>query len=144
MSTYVCYHLPSDRDDPEHPNAFLIPKSAEDITLKDVKQAFPLPGSYHFRFKVKFDSGSYWIDCVDDAASVPLFGSRRIVAKVLRLTWTNGQTGLFPDRPANPPSPVKPSQQVSKPDAYGDLFSTTPATTQYPGPAKVAELDLFS
>ncbi len=91
MATYVCYHLPSDRDEAEHPNAYSVPKQGEDITLRDIKDSFPLPGDYHFRFKVRLDSGFYWLDCTDDAANVPVFAPRRIVAKVLRLSWQNTQ-----------------------------------------------------
>ena len=53
----IYYHLPSDNDDGSFPNAFPIPKNQADIKLKDIKEKFPLPGTYHFRFKVSFNIG---------------------------------------------------------------------------------------
>ncbi len=140
MTTLVCYHLPSDRDDAEHPNAFVVKKFAEDVTLKDVKSNFPLPGEYHFRFKTKFDSGAvYWIDATDDSAKVPLFGSNKIVAKVLRLSWNN------PRKPD--PAPVTATRPVTiANNKMHDLFGSNSPATQKPAAAKlphVGDLDLF-
>ena len=132
MSIFVCYHLPSDRDDSEHPNAFTVPK--ENITLGELKKAFPLPGTYHFRFKT--DAG-FWLDCTDENACVPLSGPRRIVTKVLRLSWTNAST------PAA--VPVKPVTSPNKPADSMDLFGSSPVSHKTERTnAKVAELDLFS
>lgn len=145
MSTYVCYHLPSDRDDAEHPNAFAINKPTEDVTLADIKEAFPLPGEYHFRFKVKMDTGSYWIDFTRDQDVVPAYGHRRIVAKVLRLSWDPRVTAPVSKVSTPPASVVNVKQTV--PD-HVDLFGgSTPAQrSAVAGPSHggVTEFDLFS
>jgi len=131
MSTTVCYHIPTDRDEPDHPNAFVIPMHANEITLGDVKQTFPLPGNYHFRFKVE---GGFWMDCTDECTHVPLFAGKRIVAKVLRLSWSTpsvGKTVLPELKPVVAPSV--------------DLFSSTPtaapARSEKP---RVSDFDLFN
>lgn len=131
MTTLVCYHLPSDRDEAEHPNAFVMKQYAEDVTLKDVKANFPLPGEYHFRFKTRFENGSvFWVDTTDEDARVPVFASNKIVAKVLRLSW-KGESRTAPILPAN-------SNHTPK---INDLFgSHSPPATK---PAHVGHLDLF-
>lgn len=49
-------------------------------------QNFPLPGSYHFRFKKKLgESKVVWLDMVDDSAEVPAFDGV-ILAKVTRIS----------------------------------------------------------
>lgn len=51
------YFIPSDGDDPAHPNVFQLPSDlvkGGSVLCGDVKNHFPLPGSYHFRFKKKF------------------------------------------------------------------------------------------
>ncbi|KAL8273081.1 hypothetical protein Esti_003002 [Eimeria stiedai] len=47
----VLYFVPNDGDDPATPNCFFLsrPKGGAPITLRDVRDNFPLPGSYHFR-----------------------------------------------------------------------------------------------
>lgn len=77
------------------PNVFLAPKPRHQgapPTLGQIKQAFPLPGRYHFRFKSPITPGgdrekhslSVWMDCVDDRQPVPTWQST-IVAKVTRI-----------------------------------------------------------
>jgi hypothetical protein len=148
MSTLVCYHLPCDKDDSEHPNAYPIRKSAEDITLRDVKETFPLPGEYHFRFKVKVDSGSYWMDITDESEFVPIFAQRRIVAKVLRINWANQKKAGSRHSTSEIPKP----EISSRPQAFSgiDLFGgnipivekATLRTGKQSNP--VSDLDLFS
>lgn len=137
MSAIVCYHLPCDHDEADHPNAFVIHMNPTEITLRDVKAAFPLPGNYHFRFKVE---GGFWMDATDENAHVPLFGHKRIVAKILRLSWTSVEavTKAAPALPQFKPATSAPSM---------DLFSSTP-TAQ---PARkenpknnVSDFDLFN
>ncbi len=146
MSTYVCYHLPSDKDDADHPNAFAVEKLTEEVTLRDIKSAFPLPGEYHFRFKVKLDNGSFWLDFTRDDDVVPAFGHRRIVAKVLRLSWNNlsqntSSRATVPVVPASAPKHVIPD--------HVDLFGGNTPGNQRGRAAPsantaVTELDLFS
>jgi len=74
MSTsYVYYSVQGDRDDPEHPNAFVISKPYDRILVGDVRECFPLSGNFHFRFKIKYEAyGHVWLDLTDDARKVPI------------------------------------------------------------------------
>ena len=146
MATYVFYHLPSDKDDPEHPNAYQINKPVDEITLQDVRENFPLPGKYHFRFKVRLgdSNSSYWLDVNDDSKIVPPFGPRRIIVKVLRLSW---------DGPSHSkkPTPVPAAAKVVNHTVADsiDLFSTskTPVHSKpvdnHLSKGGVGDLDLF-
>ena len=108
METLVLYHIPSDRDDPETPNAFVIPKPAEQISLKDVHENFPLPGEYHFRIK---HGNNLWLDL---RPGQPLtISGKRIVLKALRVSWNSraapviqtAQAAAAP-RPSPAPAPT--------------------------------------
>ena len=46
----VFYIVPNDGDEVSTPNCFFLmrPKGAP-LTLRDIKQQFPIPGTYHFR-----------------------------------------------------------------------------------------------
>ena len=85
MSTIVVYHIPSDKDDPETPNAFKVAKEPSLVTLADIHALFPLPGRYHFRGKLN----GIWLD-LTESTPVPLPGltGNKLVLKVLRLSWT--------------------------------------------------------
>lgn len=93
MST-IKYFLPEDGDNEENPNVFLAPKPSRPgypPLLGQIKDSFPLPGSYHFRFKTALVPGTdrdkhavaVWMDCVDDSKPVPVW-QNSIVAKVTR------------------------------------------------------------
>ncbi|ESS28495.1 hypothetical protein TGDOM2_220090 [Toxoplasma gondii GAB2-2007-GAL-DOM2] len=97
--TFIYYVIANDGDDLRCPNAFRIPKKTTYITLSDVRRHFPLPGTYHFRFKVKVkenpwpatDSSSaqqpfVWLDVLDDDQPLPLY-DHRIYVKATRLSW---------------------------------------------------------
>lgn len=61
--------------------------------MAEIKNAFPLPGKYHFRFKSALVPGgdreknsvAVWMDCVDDRLPIPIWRNS-IVAKVTRLS----------------------------------------------------------
>jgi hypothetical protein len=147
MATYVFYHLPSDKDDPDHPNAYQINKPADDITLQDVRDNFPLPGKYHFRFKVRLgdSNNSFWLDVNDETKIVPAFGPRRIIVKALRLSWEDSSR-------SKKTSPV-PSVVNTKVTGHSvadsvDLFSATKpqlhSNATHAGKSNlVGDLDLF-
>jgi hypothetical protein len=89
------YFIPEDGDSEVFPNVFLAPKPRQPgypPTLGEIKNAFPLPGRYHFRFKSPLVPGSdrdkgsmaVWLDCADDTQAVPTWKSN-IVAKVTRI-----------------------------------------------------------
>lgn len=145
MATYVFYHLPSDKDDPDHPNAYQINKPVEEITLQDVRDNFPLPGRYHFRFKVRLgdSNNSYWLDVNDDSKIVPPFGPRRIIVKVLRLSWE----GTSHSKKQSPVPVMTKVANHSVADSI-DLFSSSKTTmhtapVSHPHKSGVGELDLF-
>ncbi|KAF8819325.1 hypothetical protein IE077_000098 [Cardiosporidium cionae] len=96
--TLVYYHIPGDHDDPGHPNVYAIMKPPETIKLRDVRGKFPLPGKYHFRFKLKSESGELWMDITNDDSFVPVVNTH-VIAKVLRISWLNSDS----------PSPSVPS-----------------------------------
>lgn len=96
MST-IRYFLPEDGDDELHPNVFLAPRPRQPNQpplLKDIKASFPLPGTFHFRFKSSLLPGAeqyskngmaVWMDCVDDHRPVPVW-KNSIIAKVSRIS----------------------------------------------------------
>lgn len=97
--TTIRYFVPEDGDLEEHPNIYLMPKPAQSgfsPRLKDVKDSFPMPGTYHFRFKCPLIPGtdreksavSVWMDCVDDNQHVGVWRNT-IVAKVTRINMND-------------------------------------------------------
>jgi hypothetical protein len=109
----VYYHIPEDFDDPESPNAFGIAKAMDEIRLRDVKENFPLEGTYHFRFKYVYNKVPVWMDLNNEQAKVPQF-QNKIVAKATRISWDS--TPLPAEQPIPPqarPPPVVPQVPVS-------------------------------
>jgi len=91
----IRYFLPEDGDHEDTPNVFLSPKPTRPgypPMLGQIKGSFPLPGSYHFRFKTALVPGTdrdkhavpVWMDTVDDNEPVPVW-QNSIFAKVTRL-----------------------------------------------------------
>merc|ERR1712159_256627 len=82
-NSYVYYLVQGDRDDPDHPNAFVLDKPYDQIVVGDVRQNFPLCGTFHFRFKIKYEAfGHVWLDLTDDGRKVPICDGK-ITCKVL-------------------------------------------------------------
>eukprot|EP00421_Protoceratium_reticulatum_P031103 CAMPEP_0168473180 /NCGR_PEP_ID=MMETSP0228-20121227/60189_1 /TAXON_ID=133427 /ORGANISM="Protoceratium reticulatum, Strain CCCM 535 (=CCMP 1889)" /LENGTH=62 /DNA_ID=CAMNT_0008489161 /DNA_START=48 /DNA_END=232 /DNA_ORIENTATION=- len=54
---WVYYWVPTDNDDEEHPNVFDVLPSGPSVRLRDVRARFPLPGLYHFRFRMRWEAG---------------------------------------------------------------------------------------
>jgi hypothetical protein len=86
MSSLIYYYIPEDREDQEKLNAFVIYKDIESIKIADVKENFPLPGQYYFRFKFKFDNKNVWIDFNNEEAKLPKF-ENKIIIKATRISW---------------------------------------------------------
>ena len=86
MTTHVFYYLAGTLGESErHPNVFSLPKNENGCKLSDITSAFPLSGSFHFRFKTKIkDYGHVWMDLNNPSSTVPKFGTM-IFAKVLQL-----------------------------------------------------------
>ena len=114
METLVLYHIPSDRDDPDTPNAFVISKPADQITLKDLHEHFPLPGEYHFRIKHGNNVG---LDLrPGEALGV---SGKRIVLKALRVTWNSRAAPVVQTAPAAAaPRPAPAPTTVDSFDAF--------------------------
>mmetsp|Transcript_23253 Transcript_23253/g.43712 ORF Transcript_23253/g.43712 Transcript_23253/m.43712 type:complete len:160 (-) Transcript_23253:146-625(-) len=108
----VFYHIPGDGDEAEMPNAFPVLKADGHVLLQDIRSKFPLPGTYHFRFKMRWGPEPVhvaWMDVTNEAAQVPMFDGR-VVAKVTRVCWDSkiddsAQNGLNKAQVAKPPPP---------------------------------------
>mmetsp|Transcript_1714 Transcript_1714/g.2361 ORF Transcript_1714/g.2361 Transcript_1714/m.2361 type:complete len:319 (+) Transcript_1714:111-1067(+) len=94
--TTIRYFIPEDGDTETHPNVFLCAKSRNQgapPTLGQIKNSFPLPGRYHFRFKSPLIPGgdrekggmAVWMDVVNDQQPVATW-RQAVVAKVTRLS----------------------------------------------------------
>jgi hypothetical protein len=124
MPTTVYYYIPEDKDTLDHPNVFSFRNTGGEIKFKDVRNAFPLPGQYHFRFKVKQEASFFWMDVTNDDVVVPLCQGK-IIMKVLRISWEGGagaSNGAVAEE-------KKPRQQPAPPSAAtgGYPQSQTPA-----------------
>ena len=150
------YFIPEDGDDETYPNVFLAAKSRHPgvpPSLAQIRDAFPLPGRYHFRFKSPLvpggdrdkDAMAVWMDCVQENAPVPTWRNS-IVAKVTRTgveddeeddedfvsggathTPSLHHAHSAPPRTASAPAPPQPAAQPQ------------PARTQHQAPS----LDIF-
>ena len=83
----IRYFVPEDKDIEDKPNAFMIYKNTKDIRLNDIRENFPLPGEYHFRFKFDFKGKAYWLDFNKEETALPLFKDKHIIIKVNRISW---------------------------------------------------------
>jgi hypothetical protein len=54
MLSPILYIVPEDGDELKQPNCFTVSKDQSKLTLKDIREHFPLPGAYHFRFQFQF------------------------------------------------------------------------------------------
>ncbi|CAM9474318.1 unnamed protein product, partial [Scytosiphon promiscuus] len=104
------YYIPSDGDDPSHPNVFQLPSGlvgSGSVRCGDVERHFPLPGRYHFRFKKKFRDAFVWVDMADPASAVPSCDGV-FTAKITRLSdgraggTAGGQAGRGDAAPPTP------------------------------------------
>ena len=84
--TLVYYHILEDKDDPAYPNVFGVSESKKNIKLSHIFQAFPLKGSYLFRFKHQHQGKIVWLDLPDTNSKIPLF-KEKVVMKVTRVSW---------------------------------------------------------
>jgi len=83
----------------------MLPKSTQSgfsPRLGDVKDAFPMPGKYHFRFKSSLIPGTdrekgaiaVWMDCIDDDQRVGVWRNG-IFAKVTRLSMHDEEDDAY-------------------------------------------------
>lgn len=101
----VYYYLPEDKDDVDVPNAFPVLGLGGALRLQDIKAKFPLPGKYHFRFKMVYGAGDaaivLWMDTTNDAMQVPSYEGK-IIAKVTRIAWDPKDVGKNNTEPSQP------------------------------------------
>lgn len=114
------YFIPEDGDEEAHPNVFLAPKPRQQgapPTLRAVRDAFPLPGQYHFRFKSPLYPGAdrekgamaVWMDVTQDQQPVPTWKTG-IVAKVTRISMEEDEDDDDEDF-VRTPAPIPQQQQ---------------------------------
>ena len=46
----IMYFIPEDGESEKNMNIFLIPTEPSEVTLAEIREEFPMPGDYHFRF----------------------------------------------------------------------------------------------
>ena len=159
----LSYFIPEDGDDESRPNVFLAAKSRHQgvpPSLGQIRDAFPLPGRYHFRFKSPLmpggdrdkDGMAVWMDCVKDNQPVPTWRNT-VVAKVTRTgvedddddddDFVNGgaaaraHAAAPPPRAVSAPSPQQPAPRSQPPPAQHhepslDIFSGPPPSQSMP------------
>ena len=72
-------------------NCFIVRKSIETLTLRDIRNNFPVPGDYHFRFHYSYKANNVkvWLDLPSEDSTVPSV-EREVWVKATRLSWTEG------------------------------------------------------
>ena len=90
MTTFIYYFIPEDNENENKMNIFIICKNYQDIRLQDIKDNFPLPGKYYFRFKFEFMEKSVWVDFNKPDGGLPKYDGK-IIMKVTRLSWDNNE-----------------------------------------------------
>ena len=84
--TLVYYHVPEDRDDPDCPNVFGVPQAKANLKLTHIHEAFPLKGTYLFRFKTNHEGQTVWLDLPDVNSKLPTY-KERVQMKATRVSW---------------------------------------------------------
>eukprot|EP00535_Pseudo-nitzschia_heimii_P006679 CAMPEP_0197180556 /NCGR_PEP_ID=MMETSP1423-20130617/5128_1 /TAXON_ID=476441 /ORGANISM="Pseudo-nitzschia heimii, Strain UNC1101" /LENGTH=241 /DNA_ID=CAMNT_0042630651 /DNA_START=30 /DNA_END=755 /DNA_ORIENTATION=- len=160
--TTIRYFVPEDGDLESEPNVFLAPKPRNPNappTFGQIRDAFPLPGQYHFRFKTALVPGTdreksafpVWMDVSEERRPVPTWRNG-IVVKVSRISIEDDDDDDDDDddfaSPAPthaPPAPVArapPSHRsgVSS-GSIDDLFGAAPAPAAPPAQGGGSLLD---
>lgn len=150
--TTIRYFVPEDGDIESEPNVFLAPKSRHPNsppTFGQIRDAFPLPGQYHFRFKSALVPGTdrekhalpVWMDVVEERQPVPIWKGG-IVVKVSRVSMEEDDDDddddfhghhqaapvatHAPPAPAPAPTPAhRPAPSVASSGSIDDLFGST-------------------
>lgn len=140
------YFIPEDGDTEGYPNVFLAPKPRQQgmpPTLGQVKESFPLPGRYHFRFKSPLVPGgdrekggmAVWMDCVHDSQAIPTWRNS-IIAKVSRVAVDedDDDDDDFPSSSHHaPPPPQQQARQTSNPAPPRHTESSEPLLDVFDG-----------
>ena len=69
--------------------------------LSDIKENFPVPGEYYFRFKFEFNGKKVWIDFNNPNGALPQFDGK-VIMKVTRLNFNEQKqpqqnNNIFPE-----------------------------------------------
>lgn len=144
--TTIRYFIPEDGDTEDHPNIFLMSKPTQSgfsPRLRDIKESFPMPGSYHFRFKAPLipgtdrEKGSFavWMDCADDDQHVGVWRNT-IFAKVTRISMDDDEdVADFQD--AGPAHVTVPAAAHTTRQSSARTPAARPPSTRAPAPAPV-------
>ena len=116
--TSIFYFVPEDGEDGSEMNAFPVYKKIEDVRLTDIKEGFPLPGDYHFRFQHLFNHKMLvWLDLNNEGWQLPQV-ENQIIVKALRLSWKTKHTSFK----LNDETPIFEKQtRSSEPEEHKDL-----------------------
>eukprot|EP00536_Pseudo-nitzschia_multiseries_P008049 jgi/Psemu1/319281/estExt_fgenesh1_pm.C_1980007 len=159
--TTIRYFVPEDGDLESEPNVFLAPKSRHPNappSFGQIRDAFPLPGQYHFRFKSALVPGAdrdknsmaVWMDVVEERQPVPIWKGG-IIVKVSRISMEdddddddddfhahNSAPAPAPRAPVPAPTPRAPPSHGSSVGSVGsidDLLGSATAATPAPAPS---------
>ncbi|OQS04702.1 hypothetical protein THRCLA_03076 [Thraustotheca clavata] len=113
------YFIPDDGDSPDHLNVFPLPK-ASSLTVAHLKKDFPLPGEFHFRFKMAFEGTYVWLDAADDEP-VPEYNGV-VISKISRISKA---TETIPVKTKEVPKAIPPPPKIETPAAVPDLIETS-------------------
>ena len=82
------YFVPEDAESGKQLNCFIVRRPIESITLGMIREDFPLPGDYHFRFHYAYQSSNckVWLDLPSEDNKVPLIEGE-IRVKATRKNW---------------------------------------------------------
>ena len=143
MPTFnVYYVVPEDGDtDEAHPNWVEVRGAGQQLKLGELRAAFPLPGTYHFRFKRAFRGSAVWLDVLDDDAPVPVFEGA-IIAKVSRLSARSGAVpASAASRGAAAATATATATAAPKPASAAPVHHVS--TSRTPPPPQASENALF-
>lgn len=135
---FVRYMLQNDDDEDRESAVFTLPSEllSHSVTQATVREHFPIPGSFYFRFKYATEDGAFggyvWLDLPDESAKVPVFMGG-ISMKVLRMP-----TGGVARAPTPPMSQQLPSQLPQ--GGAADMPSFDPDPRPAPAPAAPSKL----
>ena len=119
----VKYYIPEDGDEFEHPNLFSLRKD-KGVTLRDLRESFPVPGVYHFRILRSIGQTKVWMDAMDETEEIPVH-DKCIFSKVSRIR--------YPDEASCPP--VRPAVSASSAAASASSSSSSQPPAEAPAQA---------
>ena len=86
--TMIYYYVPEDKDVLTTPNAFIMRRAQEEVTLGHIEKEFPMEGKFLFRFKYSHTGQTVWLDLTNRNVPVPKY-ENKIIIKVTRKVAKN-------------------------------------------------------